>query len=144
MASLWQDIRYGLRMLAKNPGFTIIAVVTLALGIGANTAIFSVVNGVLLRPLPYPQPNQLVVLSEKTKNFDRSSISYPNFLDWQRRNSSFASLAAYREDDFVMTGSGEPERVRIGMVSAGFFEILGVRPVRGRLFTAEEDRLGQI
>jgi predicted permease len=142
MASLWQDIRYGLRMLAKNPGFTIIAVVTLALGIGANTAIFSVVNGVLLRPLPYPQPNQLVVLSEKTKNFDRSSISYPNFLDWQRRNSSFASLAAYREDDFVMTGSGETERVRIGMVSAGFFEILGVRPVRGRLFTAEEDRLG--
>src|ERR1700720_2577298 len=124
MASLWQDIRYGLRMLAKNPGFTIIAVVTLALGIGANTAIYSVVNGVLLRPLPYPQPNELVALSEKSMNFESSSISYPNFLDWRRSNSTFASIAAYRNDDFSITGSGEAERVRVGMVSADFFELL--------------------
>jgi len=142
MGTLVQDVRYAIRMMGKNPGFTVIAVLTLALGIGANTAIFSVVNGVLLRPLPYPQPSQLVVLSENNKNFERSSISYPNFLDWQRRNSTFAAIAAYRNDDFSLTGSGEAERVRVGMVSAGFFEILGVNPVRGRLFTPEEDLRG--
>jgi predicted permease len=142
METLVQDIRYGLRMLAKNPGFTLIAVLTLALGIGANTAIFSVVNGVLLKPLPFSQPNQLIVLSETSKNFDRMSISYPNFLDWQRRNSTFASLAAYRNDDFSLTGAGDAERVHVGMVSAGFFEILGVHPVLGRLITREDDLRG--
>ena len=137
-----QDVRYAIRMLRKNPAFTLIAVLTLALGIGANTAIFSVINGVLLRPLPYPQPNELVALSEKSMNFESSSISYPNFLDWRRSNSTFASIAAYRSDDFSITGSGEAERVRVGMVSAGFFELLGVRPIRGRVFTPDEDRLG--
>jgi predicted permease len=141
MESLIQDLKYAARVLLKSPGFVLIAVLTLALGIGANTALFSVVNGVLLRPLPFPRPNELVVLSEKTANFDSSSISYPNFLDWQRSNSSFASLAAYRSDDFSITGSGEAERVRVGMISAGFFEILGVSPTRGRLFTADEDHL---
>jgi predicted permease len=142
MGTLLQDIRYGVRMLAKNRGFTLVAVITLALGIGANTAIFSVVNGVLLRQLPYPRPSELVAFSETSANFESSSISYPNFLDWQQRNAAFASIAAYRSDDFSITGSGETERVRLGMVSAGFFEILGVSPVRGRLFTTEEDRLG--
>ncbi len=142
MGTLIQDLRYALRMLAKNPGFTLIAVLTLALGIGANTALFSVVNGVLLRPLPYPRPNELVVISEKTASFERSSISYPNFLDWQRGTSTFAAMAAYRSDDFSITGSGESERVRVGMVSANFFSILGVSPIRGRVFTPEEDRLG--
>jgi len=142
MGNFMQDVRYAIRMLAKNPGFTIIAVLTLALGIGANTAIFSVVNGVLLRPLPYPEPDRLVALSEKTANFESSSISYPNFLDWQRHNTSFSAMAAYRQDDLSLTGSGETERVRVGMVSHGFFEILGIRPVLGRLFAAEEDRLG--
>jgi len=135
-------VRYSLRVLGKNPGFAAIAILTLALGIGANTALFSVVNGVLLRPLPYPQPDSIVAISEKTASFARSSISYPNFLDWQRANSTFSSIAAYRSDDFSITGRGEAERVRIGMVSAGFFEILGVTPTRGRLFTPEEDRLG--
>jgi len=142
VGTLIQDVRYAIRMLGKNPGFALIAILTLGLGIGANTAIFSVVNGVLLRPLPYPEPSQLVALSEKTMNFESSSISYPNFLDWQRSNSAFASMAAYRNDDFSITGSGEAERVRVGMVSAGFFEILGVHPVRGRVFKPEEDRLG--
>jgi predicted permease len=142
MGTLIQDVRYAVRMLGKNPGFALIAVLTLALGIGANTAIFSVVNGVLLRPLPYAQPDQLVALSEKSMNFESSSISYPNFLDWQRSNSAFVSMAAYRSENFSITGSGEAERVRVGMVSAGFFEILGVSPVRGRLFKPEEDRLG--
>jgi predicted permease len=142
MESLIQDLKYAARVLAKSPGFVLIAVLTLALGIGANSALFSVVNGVLLRPLPFPRPNELLVVSEKTANFDSSSISYPNFQDWQRSSSSFASLVAYRNDDFSITGSGEAERVRVGMVSAGFFETLGVNPTRGRLFTAEEDRTG--
>src|SRR6266478_841492 len=142
MQTFWQDVRYSLRMLGKNPGFAAIAILTLALGIGTNTALFSVVNGVLLRPLPYPQPDRIVAISEKTANFERSSISYPNFLDWQRANSTFSSIAAYRSDDFSVTGRGEPERARIGMVSAGFFEILGVTPASGRLLTPEEDRLG--
>jgi predicted permease len=142
MGALLQDIRYGVRLLLKSPAFTLISVLTLALGIGANTAIFSVVNGVLLRPLRYPQPSQLVALSERSVSFDSSSISYPNFEDWRRRNSTFAGMAAYRSDDFSVTGGGETERVRAGMVSAPLFEILGVSPVRGRFFTAEEDRLG--
>lgn len=142
METLIQDLKYAARVLLKSPGFVAIAVLTLALGIGANTALFSVVNGVLLRPLPYPRPNELVLVSEKTANFESSSISYPNFQDWRRSNSSFASLVAYRNDDFSMTGSGEAERVRVGMVSAGFFEMLGVNPTRGRLFTADDDRKG--
>jgi predicted permease len=142
MESLIQDLRYAARVLLKSPGFVLIAVLMLALGIGANTALFSVVNGVLLRPLPYPRAGELVVVSEKSANFESFSISYPNFLDWQRSNSSFASLAAYRSDDFIITGSGEAERVRVGMVSAGFFELLGVHPTGGRLFTVGEDRLG--
>ncbi|MGA6959130.1 MAG: ABC transporter permease [Candidatus Acidiferrales bacterium] len=142
METLIQDLKYAVRMLMKSPSFTAIAVLTLALGIGANTALFSVVNGVLLRPLPYRQPDRLVVLSEKTASFDSSSISYPNFLDWQRSNTVFSSLAAYRSDDFSILGNGEAERVRVGMISASFFETLGVNPLLGRLFNADEDRLG--
>ena len=112
MQTLWQDLRYGLRTLAKSPGFAAIAILTLALGIGANTAIFSIVNGVLLNPLPFPHPQELTVLYEHSTTFETSSISYPNFLDWQRNNSTFASMAAYRHEDFNITGSGEPERVR--------------------------------
>ena len=142
MSTLIQDLKYGLRMLAKNPGFTAIAVLTLALGIGANTAIFSVVNGVLLRPLPYPQPERLVALYSRTSDSPRWSISYPNFLDWVRDNRSFSALASYREDDFNITGTGEPERVPAEMVSASFFPLLGVRPGIGRTFRPEEDQLG--
>ena len=142
MGTLLQDLRYGVRMLAKSPGFAAIAVLTLALGIGANTALFSVVNGVLLSPLPYPQPGSLVALYSRTANFQESSISYPNFLDWQRENNSFAQLAAYRQDSFNMTGAGEPERLRTEMVSADFFSILGVQPSIGRTFTAQDDHPG--
>ncbi len=142
MGPLVQDLKYGLRMLAKSPGFTAVAVITLALGIGANTAIFSVVNGVLLNPLPYPQPNRLVALYSKTAQFRRWSISYPNFLDWVRDNRSFSALAAYRADNFSLTGMGEPERVPVEMISASFFSILGVKPVIGRLFTARDDQVG--
>jgi len=140
--SFWQDIRYGLRMLGKNPGFTAVAVLTLALGIGANTAMFSVVHGVLLKPLPYTDADRLVVFYEKKIHFENGSISYPNFLDWQKDNTSFASMAAYRPIEFTLSGVGEPERLTAEMTSSEFFPTLGVAPLAGRLFTADEDRLG--
>ena len=142
MGTLIEDVRYGLRMLRKNPGFTAIAMLTLGLGIGANTAVFSIVNGVLLNSLPFRDPDKLVVLFESKPNFKEGSISYPNFLDWQRDNRSFTSIAAYRPDSFILTGAGEPEQIRGEMVSADFFSILGVKPVIGRLFASEEDQLG--
>ena len=142
MMSFWQDVRYGLRVLGKNPGFTAIAILTLALGIGANTALFSVVNGVLLNPLPFPNPDQLLAVYSKTGTFQESSISYPNFLDWQKDNHSFAALSAFRSDDYNMVGAGEPERVHIHMISAEFFPALGLQPLLGRTFRPEEDQAG--
>ena len=143
MASLIpQDIRYAFRVLVKSPAFSVIAILTLALGIGANTAIFSVVNGVLLNPLPFHAPNQLVSMFEKIPNFDNGSISYPNFVDWRRMNQTFAGMAAYRSTGFNLSGNGEPEHLHGEMISAGFFEILGVNPLLGRTFSQDEDRLG--
>ncbi len=139
---LLQDLRFALRMLRKNSGFTAIAILTLALGIGANTALFSVVNGVLLNPLPYDHPDRLVAIYARTRDFKFSSISYPNFLDWCRYNQSFSSLAAFRMDSFNLTGMGEPERLKANMVSAPFFTILGVKPRIGRSFVEQEDQLG--
>jgi predicted permease len=142
MQTLLQDIRYTIRTLAKNPGFTVVAVLTLALGIGANTALFSVVNGVLLNPLPFPAPNQLATLYANRVHLERASISYPNFLDWQRENHTFVSMAAFRPDDFNLTGTGEAEHIRGEMVSADFFSTFGMKPQIGRSFRSEEDRLG--
>jgi len=142
MRTLLQDLKFGLRMLAKNPAFTAVAVLTLALGIGANTALFSVVKGVLLDPLPYPQPERLVALYSRTAASPWWSISYPNFLDWVRDNRSFSALAGYRQDDFSLTGTGEPERVMTEMVSASFFPLLGVQPGIGRNFLPDEDQSG--
>ena len=142
MATLMQDLKYAVRMLARNRGFTIVAVLTLALGIGANTALFSVANAVLLEPLPFPAPQQLVALYESRVQFVRASISYPNFLDWQRENHTFSSLAAFRQDDFNLTGAGEAEHIRGEMVSADFFRVLGVNPAAGRFFTANDDHIG--
>lgn len=142
MQTIWQDLRYALRMLGKNPGFAIVAVLTLALGIGANTALFSIVNGVLLSPLPYEQPERLVALYSKTPEFKYSSISYPNFLDWQQYNTTFTALGAFRSDTFNLTGMGDAERLHGNMVSATFFPILGVRPIAGRVFSEAEDKLG--
>jgi predicted permease len=142
MQTLLQDIRYGIRLIAKSPGFAAIAILTLALGIGANTAIFSVVNGVLLNPLPYAQPDRLVAVYAKNRHFDHSSISYPNFMDWVRDQHSFSALAAYRGDDYNLTGMGEAQRVSAEMVSASFFPLLGINPVIGRQFRPEEDQIG--
>jgi predicted permease len=142
MQTLWQDVRYGLRTLAHNAGFTIVAILTLTLGIGANTAIFSVINGVLLRPLPYYDPSRLVILGEKTPEFDMMSLSYPNYLDWEKDNRCFASLAAVRWMDFDLTGLGMPEHLNGKMVSAGFFPTLGITPLLGRDFSPQDDHLG--
>ena len=142
MTTFWQDIRFGLRVLAKNPGFTAIAILTLALGIGANTALFSVVNGVLLNPLPFPNPDQLVAVYASSPTSEQNSISYPNFLDWQKENHSFASLGAFRSDDYNMVGAGEPQRVHIHMISSEFFSTLGLQPLLGRMFLPEEDKAG--
>ncbi|MGB9431801.1 MAG: ABC transporter permease [Candidatus Acidiferrum sp.] len=139
---LLQDLRYAFRVFRKNPGFVAVAILTLALGIGANTALFSVVNGVLLNPLPYTQPERLAALYAKTDDFGRSSISSPNFLDWVRDNRSFSSLAAFRADSFNLTGVGEPQRLAANMVSASFFPTLGIKPVLGRFFFEQEDQLG--
>ncbi len=142
LESAGQDFYYGFRTLIKSPSFTAVAVLTLALGIGANTAIFSVVNGVLLNPLPYPDSQRIISLFEEIPNFKNGSISYPNFLDWQRMNRSFSAIAAYRSTAFNLSGEGEPEHLQGELISAGFFEIFGVHPLIGRTFSKDDDRLG--
>ena len=142
MRELVQDLRYAVRMLAKSPVFTAIAVVTLALGIGGNTAIFSVVNAVLLKPLPYSNPNQLSILSEKSPEFPEMSVAYPNFEEWRDQNHSFEAMAAFRTESFSLASGGAAEHVRARQVSASFLPLLGVHPLLGRNFLPEEDRAG--
>ena len=142
LETLWRDLRYAFRMLRKSPGFTIVAVLTLALGIGANTAIFSVVNGVLLNPLPYPHPEQVVTAAGWFPRYGEGSISYPDFLDWVRLNHTFSSLSAYRETSFNLIGQGDAEQISANEVSASFFTLLGVDPMLGRNFSSIEDQLG--
>ena len=137
-----QNIRYAIRQLCNNPGFTAIAVITLALGIGANSALFSVVNGVLLSRLPYPEPERIVTLSESKPNFEYGSISYPDFRDWQKGNRAFSAMASYRSTAFSLTGSGEPVQVSGEFVSSDLFPILGVKPLMGRTFAPGEDEAG--
>ncbi|MBV9924270.1 MAG: ABC transporter permease [Acidobacteria bacterium] len=142
--TLLQDIRYAVRRLLKSPGFAAVAVGALALGIGANTAIFSVVNSVLLRPLPYPQPEQLVQLweSRPRQNMPRVEIAPHEFIAWAEQSQSFQRLAAIDSAEYNLTGRGEPARVTGALVSAGYFPLLGVQPVQGRAFLEEEDRPG--
>ena len=118
MSTIWQDLRYGVRVLWQSPGFALVAVLTLALGIGANTAIFSVVRAVLLRPLPYAQPEQLVWMQEDAGDVQNRWVSYPNFVDWRARNHSFAALSTTRGWTLTLTGDGEPESINARMVSA--------------------------
>jgi predicted permease len=142
MEALRQDISYGLRMLAARPGFTVIAIVALALGIGVNSAVFSVVNGVLLRPMAYRDSDKLVRIWEKWGGFDQGSVSYPNFKDWRGRNRSFESMAVYRSQGFNLTGGDQPERITGRRVSSEMLSLLGVAPAIGRDFRADEDREG--
>lgn len=137
-----QDLRYGVRMLLKNPSFTVVIVLTLALGIGANVALFSIVNGVLLNPLPYPQPDQLVTLHQSKPNFATGAIPYPNFQDWQKENRTFSAMAISRGASFSLIGLGEAEQVTGRRVSAEFFSVLGVKPALGRSFVPGEDARG--
>jgi len=139
METLLADLRYGVRMLLRKPMFTVIAVVTLALGIGANTAIFSVVNSLLLRPLPYRDAGKLVLVFETEPQLAKAPVSGPDFVDWNRQNTAFESMAAGGEDDANLTGNGDPRRVAIEPVSAGFFEMLGAAPLLGRSFRPDED-----
>ncbi|MFL6500783.1 MAG: ADOP family duplicated permease [Candidatus Udaeobacter sp.] len=141
---LSQDIRYAVRVLAKNPAFTIIAVIALALGIGANSAIFSVVDAVLLRPLPFKHPEQLVMLWENAahQGFPKNTPSPANFLDWQKQVQSFTGIAAMAERSFNLTGVGEPERLGGRRVSANLFDLLGVPAMLGRTFVPEDDKAG--
>jgi predicted permease len=141
VANLWQDVRYGARTLRKSPGFAAVAILTLALGIGVNTALFSVVNGVLLNPLPYPQPNQLVELWWDRTPGQHSSVPYLNFLDWQKESTVFSAVGAYLQDNMIITGAGEPERVDGVKISANLFDLLGVKPLLGRSIRPEEDQL---
>src|SRR4030095_9520149 len=140
-----QDLRFALLQLRKNPGFYMVTVFALALGIGANTAIFSVVNGVLLRPLSFPEPERLVQLHESNLKlgFPHFSIAPGTFLDWQAQNHVFENLAAVTSGDFNLTGLANPQRVLAVRVSATYFLILRVRPALGRLFLPEEDAPGR-
>src|SRR5215217_2057383 len=144
METLLKDLRYGIRGLLKKPAFTVIALITLALGIGANTAIFSVVNAVLLRPLPFSKPEELVIVWEDATfvGFPHNTPAPANYVDWKTQNQSFVDMAASHEDSFNLTGDGEPERVSAYTVNANFFPLLGVQPLLGRGFLNEEDRPG--
>ena len=139
MGILWQDLRYGLRMLLKRPGFTLIAVVTLALGIGANTAIFSVVNAVVLRPLAFKEPDRLVMIWETMPGNDRRWVAPGNFVDWQKQNHSFEQIAGFANTNLNLTGTGEPEKLTGVAVSTNIFSTLGVEAALGRTFLPEDD-----
>ncbi|HEX9918084.1 MAG TPA: ADOP family duplicated permease, partial [Pyrinomonadaceae bacterium] len=142
MNTFGQDIRYGFRMLWKSPGFTLVTVLALALGIGANTAIFSVVNTVLLRPLPYPNGERITYIGEWSQQVPEMSVSYPNFLDWRAQQQTMEEIAAFRSANYVLTGVGEPERLDGRQISASFFNVLGVTPTLGRNFSPDEDKPG--
>ncbi|HEY6273370.1 MAG TPA: ABC transporter permease [Terriglobales bacterium] len=142
MEVFWQNLRYGFRVLAKSPGFAVMAVLTLAVGIGANTSIFTVLNSVLLRPLPYHEPDRLLIVSERSARFESSSVAYENFKDWRAQNHSFEDICLWRRRDYTITGDRGPEHINGREVSAGFFTLLGVRPVLGRDLRPDEDREG--
>src|SRR6185369_2104160 len=137
-----QDLRYAVRVMAKRPGFTIIAAVTLALGIGANTAIFSAVNAVLLKPLPFPESEQLLDLSETFKPDGYGSVSVPTLDDWKNQNTVFAGISAYSFTSFNLEGGDTPQRISGMRVSANFFDVVGVKPALGRGFISGEDVAG--
>src|SRR6516162_11698842 len=136
------DVRYAFRLLLKNPSVTIVAIFALALGIGANTAIFSVINAVLLRPLPYPDADKLIVLRERSHTFERGAVGYMNWLDWHAAQKSFTDIALVRREavNFSLgSGIGSPERLRGVRVSSGFLSVLGLKPKIGRDLTLAED-----
>src|SRR4051812_32671675 len=146
--SLLHDLKHALRVLRKAPGFSIAALIVLALGIGANTAIFSIVNGVLLRPLPYEKPEQLVQLwhtppQKQFPGLNRFSLSAANYLDWEQQNDVFEKSTVYAYTDFRLTGSGEPRVVQAARVEPTFFSVFGVKPLLGRTIVSDDDQAGK-
>ena len=137
------DLRYGIRTLLKNPGFTAVVVLTLALGIGANTAIFSVTNAVLLRALPYRDADRLVIVWEKNQRTEQNTVSPANFFDWQEQNSVFEGMAAFNDTRNSLSGDGEPEEVPGQITTDNLFSVLGVNAMLGRTFTPEDGKPGQ-
>ena len=146
MQTLRQDVRYGLRLLAKNPGFSSIAIITLALGIGANTAIFSVVNAALLRPLPYQDPDRLVYVwsAEKARGINQSTVSIPDLRDWRQQNRVFDGMAGWWSESYNLSGGDEPQQVSGWTVSPNFFEVFGAQPQLGRPFAPEQAWQGSV
>jgi putative ABC transport system permease protein len=146
MSNLLYDLRFAIRQLRKNPGFALTTILTLALGIGASTAMFSLVNSVLLRPLPFPEPDRLMMISpldtSSVKSGVPESLSYPDFFDWRSRQHSFDAIASYHSDTHTLTGSGAPQELGSETVSADFFRVLGVNPVLGRGFVADDEKRG--
>jgi putative ABC transport system permease protein len=142
LEDLWHDLRYGARGLLRHRTFTLIAVLTLALGIGANTAIFSVINAVLLRPLPFPDPDRVLILYETFKPHGVTAISVPNLRDWQQQNTVFDGIAAYEAGDFNLESGDGAERLRGMRVEANYFDVLGIKPQLGRAFLKGEDKAG--
>src|SRR5437773_6113884 len=140
LESIRQDVRYAVRSYLTAPSFTLAVMTTLALGIGASTAIFSMVDGILLRPLPLPDSNGLVYASETNKSGDNISLAWPNYLDWRARAQSFEALADSREESVTLTGTERAARLRVRRVTGNFFRVIRVQPVRGRGFTDEDDR----
>src|SRR5215212_2463819 len=140
--TLLQDVRYGLRAMRTNPGFTAVAVLALALGVGANTAIFSVVNAVLLRPLAYPNAERVVAIQELNPDGRRVQVTPANFLDWRAQSSVYEHLSAIYARTSNLAAGEEAERIDLAMTSADFFEVFGVRPASGRFFRAEEEQAG--
>ncbi len=148
MTKMIQDLKYGFRMLRKSPGFTTVAVLVLALGIGANTAIFSVVNAVLLRPLPFRDPDRLVHVwhvppPKSFPGITRFSVSAANYLDWKQQNSVFSDMAIFSGESMNLTGGDKPEFVQAAAVSSSYFSVLGADPLLGRAFLPGEDTAGK-
>jgi predicted permease len=143
LESTFQDLRFALRTFCRSPGFTFAALLTLSLGIGGNTAIFSVIDGALLNPIPFPDSNRLVALYQKTPRDQKNAVSYPNLLDWQQRTQTFEGIAGVRNDSFTLTGRGDPEQLMGLTVSWNLFSVLRAQPLMGRMFTKEEDQRGE-
>src|SRR5579864_7819397 len=145
METFWQDVRYGWRVLQRNPGFAVVAALTLAIGIGANAAIFSAVDAILLRPLPYPDPSRIVLVwnADPNRHLVHGTASAAQFLDWRDMNHVFQELAAFRPSSVTLTGAGEPEQVWRVHVTGNFFRLLGIKPILGRDFLPEEEQPGQ-
>ena len=143
MRSLISHLRYTIRLLLKSPGFTITTILIMGLAIGANTAIFSLVDAVLLESLPYPDPGRLFTISETSPVYPKISLDYPDYLDWRANQHSFEDIAVFRRDNFNLTGNGDPERVSGAIVTASYFRVLGVRPEIGRFFAESDDRTGE-